>query len=513
MTDITAEIMASAPVKRRGCLAAEVREAREKLTWTPLSDYGFEIELLRLFANGRRSNAPAMAALGFLAAAIATTWISWDAALIWLTFDLAALYVACQLAGKFLDGAEANSDTRRWRCAFIIAETFQGMIFAAIAWLAGASGDPVAQSFILVLVMLAAAMNATILASIPSAVTGALTPITLATLTFLRPANLSGGALPLIALACGTQLYFMLLARKLHKASLETLSFQAEKDELIAELEQSKAQSDLARHRAEAANLAKSRFLATMSHELRTPLNAILGFSEVMKGELFGTHAVQSYKEYSSDIHASGQHLLMLINEILDLSRIEAGHFELKEEAVALPYIAGDCRRLLRLRAKKREIAIEEAVEPDLPRVWADARAVRQVILNLLSNAIKFTPQGGTIKIKIGWTASGGQYVAVRDSGPGIPEEEIPVVMSSFGRGSHAQKHADEGSGLGLPIAKGLVELHGGSFTLNSRLREGTEVVVILPPARILGTVPARNGESTSLIKARRLRHKTTRAA
>ncbi|MGH6793927.1 MAG: sensor histidine kinase, partial [Methylocella sp.] len=238
-------------------------------------------------------------------------------------------------------------------------------------------------------------------------------------------------------------------------------------------------------------NLAKSRFLATMSHELRTPLNAILGFSEVMKGELFGSHAVGSYKEYSNDIHASGQHLLMLINEILDLSRIEAGRFDLKEEAVVLPRIVEDCRHLLGLRAKKRRIAIKKAVEPDLPRIWADERAIRQVILNLLSNAIKFTPQGGTIKIRIGWTVSGGQYVAVQDSGPGIPEDEIPIVMSSFGRGALAQKNAEEGSGLGLPIVKGLVELHGGSFTLKSKLREGTEVIVIFPPERVMDAPPA----------------------
>ena len=188
----------------------------------------------------------------------------------------------------------------------------------------------------------------------------------------------------------------------------EALTFQAEKDELIAELEQAKANSDLARRRAEAANLAKSRFLATISHELRAPVNAILGFAEVMKGELFGSHAIASYKEYSNDIHASGQHLLMLINEILDLSRIEAGRFDLKEEAVALTHIVEDCGHLLGLLAKKRQITMEKAVEPDLPRIWADECALRQVVLNLLSNAIKFNPQGGLIKIGIGWTMSGG---------------------------------------------------------------------------------------------------------
>src|ERR1700756_2941144 len=216
----------------------------------------------------------------------------------------------------------------------------------------------------------------------------------------------------------------------------EALTFQAERDALIAELEQPKANSDLARRRAEAANLAKSRFLATISHELRTPVNAILGFSEVMKGELFGSHAIASYKEYSNDIHASGQHLLMLINEILDLSRVEAGRYELKEEPVSLTPVGEECLRLLWLRIERRHLVITEAMEPELPRIWADERAVRQVTLNLLSNAIKFTPQGGAITIKVGWTRKGGQYLAIADTGPGIPPEEIPIVLSSFGRGT-----------------------------------------------------------------------------
>jgi two-component system cell cycle sensor histidine kinase PleC len=232
-----------------------------------------------------------------------------------------------------------------------------------------------------------------------------------------------------------------------------------------------------------------------MSHELRTPLNAVLGFSEVMKGELFGPHAVQAYKEYSTDIHSSGQHLLMLINEILDLSRVEAGRYELKEEPVSLTGVVEECGRLLSMRIERRHLAISESLEEDLPRIWADERAVRQVTLNLLTNAIKFTPQGGSIVIKVGWTRTGGQYLSIRDTGPGIPPEEIPIVLSSFGRGALAQKNAEEGTGLGLPIVKGLVELHGGEFRLNSTLRFGTEVIVIFPPERVMDTLPAFDPE------------------
>ena len=264
---------------------------------------------------------------------------------------------------------------------------------------------------------------------------------------------------------------------------------RAEKDALIGELEQAKAISDEARRRAEAANIAKSRFLAQMSHELRTPLNAILGFSEVMKTEVFGPHAVPAYKDYSDDIHNSGEHLLSLINEILDLSRIEAGRYELNEEPVSLVGVVEDCHHLLQAARQNRGITIHEVFETDLPRLWADERAVRQICLNLLSNAIKFTPQGGEIWLKVGWTASGGQYMSVKDTGPGIPEEEIPIVLASFGQGSNAIKSAEQGAGLGLPIAKSLVDLHGGTFTLKSKLRIGTEVIVTFPPERVMAAL------------------------
>jgi two-component system cell cycle sensor histidine kinase PleC len=157
-----------------------------------------------------------------------------------------------------------------------------------------------------------------------------------------------------------------------------------------------------------------------MSHELRTPLNAILGFSEVMKGEIFGAHQVPAYKDYAGDIHNSGVLLLGLINEILDLSRIEAGRYELHERPVSLAHVVSECAHLLTMRAKSRGITVHELFESDMARIWADERALRQICLNLLGNAIKFTPAGGEIWLKVGWTASAGQYLSVKDVGPRI---------------------------------------------------------------------------------------------
>ncbi|MGB6907141.1 MAG: ATP-binding protein, partial [Methyloceanibacter sp.] len=241
---------------------------------------------------------------------------------------------------------------------------------------------------------------------------------------------------------------------------------------------------------AEEANQAKSRFLATMSHELRTPLNAILGFSEIMRSEILGAHENPTYKEYADDIHQSGQHLLTLINEILDISRIEAGRYELHEAAVGLVDVVEDCQRLLRLRAESKGLRIVERFEPDLPQLWADMRALRQICLNLLSNAIKFTPSGGIVTLTIGRTPAGGQFLSVKDTGPGIPEHEIPRVLRSFGQGSLAHQSAEGGTGLGLPITKGLTELHDGTFELKSKLRYGTEVTVAFPRKRIMQALP-----------------------
>jgi two-component system cell cycle sensor histidine kinase PleC len=218
-----------------------------------------------------------------------------------------------------------------------------------------------------------------------------------------------------------------------------------------------------------------------------------------MKSEIFGGHAVAVYKEYSADIHNSGVHLLNLINEILDLSRIEAGRYELNEEAVSLINVVADCHHLLKLRASSRGITIHEVFEQGMPRIWGDERAVRQVVLNLLSNSIKFTPQGGEIWLKVGWTASGGQYLSVKDTGSGIAEDEIPIVLASFGQGSNSIKSAEQGAGLGLPIAKSLIDMHGGTFTLKSKLRIGTEVIVTFPPERVMSALAPVQEEAPPL--------------
>jgi two-component system, cell cycle sensor histidine kinase PleC len=496
MSDVTAqppERARTAPAgdgPRRRTLARDVRTAREKLTSSIGLERAFDHELIRLFAQYRLGATLPLVLLALSIAGTMLLWVPATRAFLWLGAVLTAMAILLGLAHLFLRQDPERDPLAAWRRRFVLGELLHAACWSLVVLLLMPVEGGATRPFLIFVLIMLAAVTATLSATVPLAVYAGLLPLCIATVALLGGSRELDSVM-LVLMAASAQLFFVVLAHRLYQSALGTIQSRAEKDALFAELEQSKANSDEARRRAEEANLAKSRFPATMSHELRTPLNAILGFSEVMKNEVFGPHASPSYREYSSDIHGSGQHLLTLINEILDLSRIEAGRYELNEEAVQLAFVVEDCRHMLALRAKAKNQTLRETVDPALPRLWADERAVRQIILNILSNAIKFTPQGGEITIKVGWTSSGGQYVSVRDTGPGIPEDEIPIVMSSFGRGSLAIKTAEQGSGLGLPIVKGLVDLHGGTFRIASRPREGTEVIVTFPAARVMDALPA----------------------
>jgi PAS domain S-box-containing protein len=243
---------------------------------------------------------------------------------------------------------------------------------------------------------------------------------------------------------------------------------------------------------AAAANNAKSAFLATMSHELRTPLNAIMGFSDLMQSQSAGLFDLSRYREYAADIHSSGAHLLGLINEVLDLSRIDAGKAPLLDDDVSLTRVVDEAGRMMGAQARQGQVTLTIALADDLPHLRADERRIIQIVLNLLSNAVKFTPPGGTVTITAGRSADR-ISLTITDTGIGIAAEDIPVVLERFGQvDSHlSRKHA--GTGLGLPIARQLAEMHGGTLTVESTLGAGTAITVHFPASRILppgGTVP-----------------------
>ena len=279
----------------------------------------------------------------------------------------------------------------KWRRKFVWLELISGITWGGMAVVGLGVADAASHVFMLASLIVLLAIRMTFASAVMEILYVSTIPMTLAVVVRLlmhgHPFYVA-----MAAMAIGLHVYFIFLAKGLNSTALTMLEFRAEKDALIAEIEEEKSISDEARRRAEAANVAKSRFLATMSHELRTPLNAILGFSEVMKAELLGPMQNASYKEYAGNIHDSGRHLLQLINEILDLSRIEAGRYELHEEPVRLSDIVEDCRRLLALRAESKGLQMVLEFDKDLDQIWADERAIRQICLNLMSNALKFTP-------------------------------------------------------------------------------------------------------------------------
>jgi two-component system, cell cycle sensor histidine kinase PleC len=485
---------ASASSTRRHFAFQHVREARDRLTSSSGTRPVFDCELLRQFAQNRLSASPVILLLIITIGLLFQLRTSVLICGAWTGCILLIHLVIIGTCRQFLGQTPSTAKLHAWRLRFLVLDLLFGVAWAFIVVIPIGSEEK-SGTFMLFVMLLVVAISSMLASNLPVAVFALTLPVTVAlALDFVLNGTLHNYILALMALTA--EGYFALLAYRLYSTTLATLEARAEKDALIGELEQSKSISDEARRRAEAANIAKSRFLAQMSHELRTPLNAILGFSEVMKSETFGSHAAPAYRDYAADIHSSGKHLLELINEILDLSRIEAGRYELNEEPVSLARVVEDCHHLLKLRASNRGITIHEVFEPEMPRLWADERAVRQICLNLLSNAIKFTLQGGEIWLKVGRTPSAGQYMSVRDTGPGIPEEEIPIVLATFGQGSNSIKSAEQGAGLGLPIAKNLIDLHGGTFTLNSKLRIGTEVIVTFPPERVMSALaPIPEGE------------------
>ncbi len=254
----------------------------------------------------------------------------------------------------------------------------------------------------------------------------------------------------------------------------------------LEELHNNNLQLEMALAQAKASTHAKTQILANMSHELRTPLNAIIGFSEMLEGEMLGALGNKRYKEYARNILVSGHHLLSIITDILNMAKLESGKLELKEAKVDVALTVEACRQLMADRAEGAGVELATFAAEDPPALWGDERLVKQMLLNLMSNAVKFTPEGGRITVAVTPLDDGRLALSVEDTGIGIAPEDLDKVMSEFGQVDSAFARDHDGTGLGLPLVKAMIELHGGTFEFESAPGVGTTATLIFPAERLL---------------------------
>ena len=436
---------------------------------------------LRLALKNLAPNWWLMPVFGLIICAMFAKWESPAKLAAWWLILAAGGAPLGYVAARYLRLPQDASIGRGWIAAAASAYAVFAMAWVSQGVLFWEPGQPLNHALIILIVGCTLSGN--------SALVGSSRPLTIigysvyGLILFALPLREGGfeyyGLSALVVLYIG---YLAWMSRQLYTTARDMLLLRDDKNDLIDALARSKSESDDARLHAESASRAKSEFLANMSHELRTPLNAIIGFSEIIHGNVLGTDPAK-HVEYAKLISQSGHHLLELINDILDLAKIEAGGFELRETSVDLARLIGECSDMMGPRSRDGHLDLIIEVGADLPPLRGDERALRQVLLNLLSNAMKFTPAGGCVTVFARSIEGQGIAFGVRDTGLGISPDDQLRVFQSFGQGRHDVVTAEKGTGLGLPIVKGLVQAHGGSVELVSQPGQGTCVTVRLPPS------------------------------
>ena len=441
------------------------------------------LDQLKLVMRNLKPNVVLMPVLAAVACVMFSRWIPLPRLLTWFGLVVLGALPQAAIAASFARRDPPAQEAHKWVAlaagsyfAFTAAWSSMGLFL----W---APHDILNNMLIMLLLACTLAGSAAVSgASLPVSMTGLASYGAVLVLLPLRQSGEVYAGLSVLALCYAG--YMVHVSRSIHRTARDMLLLRHDKNDLIEALAGAKAASDSARERAEAASLAKSQFLANMSHELRTPLNAILGFSEMIHTGALGQDS-KRHIEYAHIIYDSGHHLLTLINDILDLARIEAGGLQLHESRFDLGRLIAECVRLMTPRIHSGGIALACELAPELGDLQADERAIKQVLLNLLSNATKFTPPGGRITIFVHCEADGSLALGVRDTGLGIAKADQARVFQHFGQGRHDVVTTDKGTGLGLPIVKGLVDAHGGWLELTSAVGEGTCVTIHFPPERL----------------------------
>ena len=440
-------------------------------------------EQLRLTLRNVRPNIVMMPLFAAIICAIFARWVPPADLATWFALAITGTLIQAGVSALFSKLDPPPAQIRNW----LVLCTASFLAFA-LSWTSMSIYLWVRHDILnntLVLLLLGCTLAGSAAASSASLPLGMVSFVTYGAALILLPLREGGVYNGIAAMAVFYVAYMAYVAHSIRKTTSDMLLLRDDKSGLIDALARSKVESDEALERAEAASLAKSQFLANMSHELRTPLNAILGFSEMIHTSTLSL-SPERHVEYARLIHESGQHLLALINDVLDLAKIEAGRLQLHEKALDLEDIIDENLRLAGATASAARIRLARSVPADLPQLRADPRAIKQVLLNLLSNAMKFTPPGGTVRIFAYCDDDGAVSFGVSDTGVGIAQEDQARVFEKFGQGRHDVAMAHKGTGLGLAIVKGLVHAHGGTIALESRLGAGTCVTVTMPSSRSL---------------------------
>jgi two-component system, cell cycle sensor histidine kinase PleC len=447
-------------------------------------------ELRAEVARGLFGQAPGILAIE-MAVALFVSAIFWKSVPTGLLVAWAALLMAASIVRwvhcrRYFEKTRAAGEARAWGRTFALGTLLSGVLWGvgSVVLFAPNSGVLLIVQVFLVTGLSAAALSGytAYLPAFYGFVLPAVLPFGICLALEGTPASFFTATLLAVWISV-----FVYLAHALHAHTLDRVLLLLGNARMADTLRK-------ARDNADQANRAKTRFLANMSHELRTPLNAIIGFSDIMKCEIFGPIGQGKYKQYVADINRSGAHLLQLINDILDVAKIEVGQQPLNENVIDLAGTLKQCGQLMEAQARGAGVSLAVEVSARLPALRADATRFRQVVLNLLSNAIKFTPAGGKVWLGASIEAGGRLLVQVRDTGIGMRQEDVPRAMQPFVQLDHAPR-GDPGTGLGLALVKTLIEAHGGTIAIESNLGKGTAVSLYLPQERLAPAAIIR-GES-----------------
>ena len=445
----------------------------------------WQSDLLELFLRNQLKLAPILPMVAVMLSATAAMWNGFGTVASWLLGVVGSNVIQLFLCRLYFKSERNAAEQRDWIGMIAASEFMQGVFWVLPLFLFWPQGNAPLGMFLITAIMAVVALRFLIVSNfLPVLVAGTgIMTIGAALRCFVETDTLF---FSLGTVLVTLEVLFLFVARQLQETSRDMLIFKNQKDVLINELSTARDTADDERRKAEKANEAKSAFLANMSHELRTPLNAILGFSEILQAEMFGPHQNGAYKGYAGDIHNSGHYLLGLINDILDISRIEAGRREIQEDPIHLGDPLEHAVHLSELNAAQKGVILSLNVENGLPRVVCDERAVQQVAINLTTNAVKFTPKGGRVELGANRLGDGTVRLYVKDNGPGIPADELSHALTAFSRGKLARTKAIDGAGLGLSIVNGIMQLHGGSVEIESKPGQGTTVFCIFPAKRVL---------------------------